>query len=81
MDTDGNTYLHLAAEKNHAKICELLLQYDTEIISLLNRKDETAMEIAKNNDYKDISKVLKEEYERIGMSSFFFCFSFENYNY
>ena len=76
MDTDANTYLHLAAEKNHAKICELLLQYDTEIISLLNRKDETAMEIAKNNDYKDISKVLKGEYERIGMSSFFFLLQF-----
>ena len=38
MDNDGNTYLHLAAGGNQAKVCELLLKYDTEIITLLIKK-------------------------------------------
>ena len=71
MDDEGNTYLHLAAEGNHAKICELLLRYDTEIITLLNRKDNTAREIAKNNGHSDVLNALKAEYERKGMV---FCF-------
>ena len=66
MDDKGNTYLHLAAEGNHAKVCELLLRYDTEIITLLNKKDKTARELAKINDHGDDFNALKAEYERIG---------------
>ena len=66
-DSGGNTYLHLAAEGNQAKVCELLLQYDTDIINLLNKKDETAREIAKMNGHKDVLNALKVEYERAGM--------------
>ena len=33
MDKDGNTYIHLAAVGNQANVCELLLKYDTEIIT------------------------------------------------
>ena len=67
MDVDGNTYLHLAAKGNHAKVCELLLRYDTEILTLLNKKDETAMEIAKNNTHGEVLNAMKAEYERKGM--------------
>ena len=68
MDVDGNTYLHLAAQGNQAEICELLLKYDTEIITLLNKKDETARKIAKDNGFKDVLNALNVEYERSGMS-------------
>ena len=73
MDVDGNTYLHLAAEGNHSKICELLLKYDTEIITLLNKKDETARNIAKSNGYNDVLDALKTEFDREGM--FFLIYS------
>ena len=66
-DVDGNTYLHLAAEGNHAKVAEFLLRYDTEIITLLNKKDETAMKIAKNNSHGEVLNAMKAEYERKGM--------------
>ena len=72
MDDKGNTYLHLAAEGNHAKICELLLRYDTEIITLLNKKDKTARNIAKNNDHGDVLNALEAEYERKGITFYFF---------
>ena len=68
MDANGNTYLHLAAEGNRAEICELLLKYDTEIISLLNKKCQTAWKIAEDHDHKDVLNALKIEYERAGMS-------------
>ena len=74
MDDRGNTYLHLAAEEDHVNVCELLLRYDTEIITLLNKKDEIAREIAKNNKHGDTLNALKAEYERIGMFFFFFFF-------
>ena len=67
MDDKGNTYLHLAAEGNHARVCELLLRYDTEIITLLNKEEKTATDLAKNNDHGDALNALKEEYERKGM--------------
>ena len=66
MGSDGNTYLHLAAEGNHAKACELLLKYDTSTTNLLNKKDETARKIAKDNGHTDVLNVLKVEYEKIG---------------
>ena len=66
MDVDGNTYLHLAAKGNKAKVCKLLLRYDTEIITLLNKKDETARDIAKNRGYENVLNALKTEYERSG---------------
>ena len=72
MDSDGNTYLHLAAEGNHSRICMLLLRYDTEIITLLNKKDETAREIAKNNGHKNVFNALKTKYEREG--TFFYYY-------
>ena len=72
MDDKGNTYLHLAAEGNHAKVCELLLRYDTEIMTLSNKKDKTAREIAKNNDHGDALNALKAEYERKDMFIIFF---------
>ena len=67
MDNDGNTYLHLAASANQAKVCELLLKYDTEIITLLNKEDESAREIAQEKGHKDVLKVLEKEYNRTGM--------------
>ena len=67
MDKDGNTYIHLAAVGNQANVCELLLKNDTEIITLLNRKDKTARDIPKDNSHSDVSNVLKAEYDRIGM--------------
>ena len=72
MDDKGNTYLHLAAEGNHAKAFELLLRYDTEIMTLSKKKDKTAREIAKNNDHGDALNALKAEYERKGMFFIFF---------
>ena len=68
MDISGNTYLHLAADGNQAEICELLLKYDTDIIFLRNKEDQTAREIAENNGHKDVLNTLKTEYERAGMS-------------
>ena len=67
MDDDGNTYLHLAAKGNGAKICQLLLRYDTDIITLLNKEDKTAWEIAKDNGRQDVLNALKIEFERAGM--------------
>ena len=67
MDDNGNTYLHLAAEGNKAKICELLLKYDTEIITLLNKDDKTAQNIAQDSGYRDVLNTLKAEYDRTGM--------------
>ena len=67
MDVDGNTYLHLAAKGNGAKICQLLLRYDTDIITLLNKEDKTAWEIAKDNGRQDVLNALKIEFERAGM--------------
>ena len=66
MDSDGNTYLHLAAEGNQAKACELLLKYDTSVTNLLNKKDETARKIAEDNGHIDVLNVLKAEYEKAG---------------
>ena len=74
MDVNGNTYLHLAAEGNQAKVCELLLKYDTEIITLLNKKDEAARKIAGDNGHNDVLNVLKGEFEREGM----FCLIYSN---
>ena len=67
MDDNGNTYLHLAAEGNKPKICELLLKYDTEIITLFNKKDKTAQNIAQDCGYRDVLNTLKAEYDRAGM--------------
>ena len=72
MDNDGNTYLHLAAGGNQAKVCELLLKYDTEVITLLNKKDETAREIAEERNYEEVLTLLKAEYDRAGMFFVFF---------
>ena len=70
MDVDGNTYLHLAAHGNHSKVCKLLLKYDTEFITLLNKKDETVKDTAKKNDYKDVLNALKGHFDRIGRLSY-----------
>ena len=67
MDGNGNSYLHLAAGENRAEICELLIKYDTEIISLLNKKDQTARKIAEDHGHKDVLNALKTEYERAGL--------------
>ena len=70
MDVDGNTYLHLAAEGKQPKVCELLLKYDTEIITLLNKKDRTSRDIAENNCDQNVLNALKAEYDRAGMCFF-----------
>ena len=57
MNDEGNTYLHLAAEANHAKVCELLLRY--EIRTLLNKENKTAREIAKNNNHGDALNAIR----------------------
>ena len=67
MDADGNTYLHLAAAGNFPKVCKLLLEYDTEFTTLLNKKDKTARDIAMEKDYKDVLNILKAQYDREGM--------------
>ena len=74
MNNEGNSYLHLAAEGNHAKVCELLLRYDTEIITLLNKEEKTAREIAKNNNHGDALNALNAEYERKGMGFIYFTY-------
>ena len=71
MDVDGNTYLHLAANGNQSKVCEILLKYDSDIISLLNKKDESAKDIAMKNDFKDVLKTLKVQCDRAGMFNLF----------
>ena len=76
MDNDGNTYLHLAAVGNHAKVCELLLKYDTDIITLLNKRDESARSIALDKSHRNVLAVLEAEYDRTGM---FFRFEFSLY--
>ena len=76
MDTDGNTYLHLAAEGNQAKVCQLLLEYDTEVLTLLNKNDDTARDIARFNGHIDVLNTLKAEYDRRGM---LFCFTEKNH--
>ena len=81
MDDEGNTYLHLAAEGNHAKVCELLLRYDTEIITLLNKKEKTAMEIAADNGHGDVLNALKAEYERKGILFYSFYTFFYSFLY
>ena len=74
MNSDGNTYLHLAANGNHSKVCKLLLKNDTEITNLLNKNDETARDIAKKNGYKDVLNALKAQFDRAGMfDSFYLC--------
>ena len=70
MDANGNTYLHLAAKKNRAEVCKLLLKYDTEIMFLLNKKDKTARRIAEDNGHQDVLNALETEYERAGMLLF-----------
>ena len=70
MDVDGNTYLHLAADGNQPKVCKVLLKYDTELTTLLNKKDETARDIAKKDDYKDVLNTLKVRYDRTGRLSY-----------
>ena len=72
MDIDGNTYLHLAVGGNQSEVCKLLLKYDTELTTLLNKNDETASDIAKKNDYKDVMNALKGHFDRIGMLFIFF---------
>ena len=67
MDAQGNTYLHLAAAGNQQKICKLLLDYDTEFTTLLNKEGKTAREIAMESDFKDILNVLKAQYDREGI--------------
>ena len=71
IDVNGNTYLHLAADGNHSEVCDLLLKYDTEISTLLNKKDETARDIANKKDCQNVLNVLKTQYDREGM---FFIF-------
>ena len=72
MDVNGNTYLHLAADGNQSEVCKLLLKYDTEVITLLNKKDESARYIAKKNDYINVLNALKYHYERTGVLIYFF---------
>ena len=67
MDAQGNTYLHLAAAGNQQKICKLLLDYDTEFTTLLNKEGKTARDIAMENDFKDVLNVLKAHYDREGI--------------
>ena len=71
IDVNGNTYLHLAADGNHSEVCDLLLKYDTEISTLLDKKDETARDTANKKDCQNVLNVLKTQYDREGL---FFIF-------
>ena len=73
MDIYGNTYLHAAADGSHDKICELLLRYDAAITDLLNKKDETARDIAKKKNSKDVLNILKAHYDKTGIFSYVLC--------
>ena len=44
----------------------MLLKYNTDIITLLNKKDKTATEIAQEKTHKDVLLTLKEEFDRDG---------------
>ena len=70
-DVDGNSYLHLAAETNQSKIFQLLLKYDTVVLSLSNKGNKTAMDLARDNCHEDILILLKPECDRAGL---FLCF-------
>ena len=61
-----DSYLHCAARGNQATVCKLLLEYDIDV-TWLNEKDETARDIATQNKYEEVLKVLKSKYERAGM--------------
>ena len=78
MDVNRNTYLHLAADGNQSEVCKLLLKYDTEVITLLNKKDESARDIAKKNDYIDVLNALKRHYDRTGILFYFFSCRYPN---
>ena len=67
MDVNGNTCLHLAADGNQSKICEMLLKYDTDIITLLNKNDETARDVAIKKYHQNVLNALKVQYDRVGM--------------
>ena len=67
MDVDGNTYLHLAADRNQSNVCELLLKYDTDLTTLYNKNDEAARDIAKKNNYEDVLRSLKAHYDKTGI--------------
>ena len=69
MDNDGSTYLHLVAHGNQATVCDLLLNYDTEIITLLNHDGETAKVIAEDLGHTDVIDTLKTEFDRSCMFS------------
>ena len=71
LDNHGNSYLNCAAAGNQPDICQLLLEYGIDII-LLNKKEESARDIASNKGYKNVLNVLKTKYDRIG--NYFFEF-------
>ena len=56
---DGDTPLHLAARYEMEYIVKLLLYYNADV-NVLNEKDETAVNSAKNNRYPHVQDLLEE---------------------
>ena len=56
---DGDTPLHLAARYEMEYIVKLLLHYNADV-NVLNEKDETAVNSAKNNRYPHVQDLLEE---------------------
>ena len=70
-DENGDSFLHCAARGNQAAVCKLLLKYDIDV-TWLNKKDETARDIAMQYKYEEVLEALKLKYEKPGM---FYVFS------
>ena len=45
----------------------MLLKHNTEVLDLFNKRDETAIDFARNNGYVDYLNVLKAEYDNASM--------------
>ena len=65
-DENGDSYLHCAARGKQAAVCKLLLKYDIDV-TWLNKKDETARDIAMQYKHEEVLKALKLKYEKPGM--------------
>ena len=56
---DGDTPLHLAARYEMEYIVKLLLDYNADV-NIANKKDETAIDAAKNNRYPHVKELLQD---------------------
>ena len=70
---DGNTSLHKAALTGQLKICNLFLVYDADV-TIKNKSNETAQDLAARNNQQKISLLLNEKSDMVGESfTFLIC--------